>query len=76
MSIYHEVKPITVADLIAHLQTLPQGLLVTHRAYSEMALLELKDVKVNTGQPPRADGWVHDARPDKPTQAYVAILGF
>jgi hypothetical protein len=69
------LKPITVQELVAHLQTLPQHLPVAYPCCSEYALLELNDVSVTDLQPARPDGWVHHARPDKPTTTYVLLPG-
>lgn len=66
---------ITVARLIAHLQTLPQTAPVAYRLHSEQILMELKDIHVKKLCKEREDGWVHDARPDKPTQTYVVFPG-
>jgi len=68
-------KPITVADLIQHLQTLPQDLPVAYKRYSEAAVLELDDLEVYEMQPPREDGWLHDPRPDAKKQAYLVFPG-
>lgn len=64
-----------VAELIAFLQTQPQDLQVVVRAYSEYLLVEKEDIKIKPLCPSRSDGWVHDARPDKPTQDYLAFPG-
>lgn len=69
------VKPITVGDLIAHLQTLPQDLPVGYHAYSEHNLLQIKDLAIEEACLPRPDGWVHDARPDKATTTYLMFPG-
>jgi hypothetical protein len=65
----------TVAELIAYLQTQPQDLLVAYRMYSEQVLLEEGNVFIGTFCQPRNDGWVPDARPDKPTQRYLVLPG-
>jgi hypothetical protein len=69
------VKPITVAELIAHLQTLPQDLPVAYKLFSEQCLLELQDVKVVELSPVRPDGWIHNARPDTPSVTYLCFPG-
>ena len=69
------MKPITVAELIAHLQTLPQQLPVAYRLHSEQILMELDDVSVEWLQEARPDGWVHDKRSDRPAVRYVVFLG-
>lgn len=65
----------TVKELIAILQNKPQDLLVAYRKYSEWSLLEVDDIGIAPLCPPRPDGWVHDARPDKPTQDYLTLPG-
>ena len=69
------VTPITVAQLIAHLQTLPQHLPVAYRRYSEQVALELEDIEVEQLGPIRPDGWIANARPDKPLTTYVVFPG-
>jgi hypothetical protein len=64
-----------VAELIAFLQTQPQDLEVIYQCYSEYALVETRDIKVTKACQPRLDGWVHNKRPDKPTQTYLAFPG-
>jgi hypothetical protein len=66
---------ITVSKLIKHLQTLPQNAPVAYGCCSEHILMELKDITVEKLCKERPDGWVHDARPDKPTQTYVVFTG-
>lgn len=63
----------TVADLIAHLQTLPQDLPVAYSKFSEYALLEKRDIEVANLCLPREDGWVPLKRDDKPFQAYLLL---
>ena len=65
----------TVGELIAILQTKPQDILVAYRCYSEWALLEAKDIEIKSLCPLRVDGWVHDARPDKPTEDFLILPG-
>lgn len=65
----------TVADLIEFLKTQPQDLLVVYQCCSEFDLLEQKHISIKALCAPRADGWVPDARPDKPTQQYLAFPG-
>lgn len=65
----------TVAELIAILQTKRQDLPIVYRVYSEWALLEPDDIEVQALCLPREDGWVHDARPDKPIQDYLTLPG-
>jgi hypothetical protein len=65
----------TVAELIAVLQTKPPDLQVAYRCYSEWNLLKAKEIEIKTLCPPHADGWIHDARPDRSTQDYVTFPG-
>ena len=65
----------TVAELIAHLLTLPQDLLVAYELHSEQCLMEVEDIHIRRLCPPRPDGWVHSARPDKPGQDYLVFPG-
>ncbi len=65
----------TVAELIAFLQTQPQELQVAYRCYREQVLLEAKEIEIAEKCPPRPDGWIQDKRPDKPTQTYLLLPG-
>ena len=65
----------TVKELIEILQTKPQDLQVAYRCYSEWSLLEADEIEIRALCNPRVDGWVHDKRPDKPTQEYLTLPG-
>ena len=65
----------TVAELIAYLQTQPQELQVAYRRCSEQVLLEVKEIEIAEKCQPRPDGWIQDKRPDKPTQTYLLLPG-
>jgi hypothetical protein len=65
----------TVAELIAELQTKPPHLLVAYRRFSEQCLLEASDLITIEACMPRADGWIQDKRPDKPTREYLMFPG-
>lgn len=65
----------TVAELIAFLQTQPQELQVAYRCCSEQVLMNVDDIETYDGCEPRPDGWIHAARPDKPTQTYLMFPG-
>jgi len=65
----------TVKELIEILQSKPQDIPVAYRCYSEWCLLESDDIGVQPLCLPRADGWVHDARPDKPKTDYLTLPG-
>lgn len=65
----------TVAELINILKKFPKDLPVAYGLYSEQVLLQSDKVRVAELSKPRPDGWIHDARPDKPTQKYVLFPG-
>lgn len=65
----------TVAELIAFLQTQPQDLQVAYDKYSGQCLLVEDDIRIFEACEPRPDGWVPYARPDKPTQKYLLFHG-
>lgn len=65
----------TVKELIAILQSKPQDIQVAYRCHSEWVLLQAKEIGVYALCAPRADGWVADARPDKPKQDYLTLPG-
>lgn len=65
----------TVAELIAYLQTQPQDLQVAYSRYSEQCLLSADDIEITDGQSARPDGWIGAARPDRPTEKYLLFPG-
>jgi hypothetical protein len=65
----------TVAELIAYLQTQPQGLRVIYCIFSEYCLLDFSDIEPVEACVARPDGWVHVARPDQPTETYLRFPG-
>ena len=65
----------TVAELIAFLQTQPQDLQVAYRCCSEQAVLDADQIYIAEKCQPRPDGWIHDERRDKPTQRYLLFPG-
>lgn len=65
----------TVAELIAVLQTHPQDLPVCYGKYSEQCLLQADEISVQEFGLPRPDGWVHFKRPDRPSQKYLCLPG-
>lgn len=69
------VQPMTVKDLIEHLQAMPQDLPVIYQRYSEYRLLDKRDISVEEQCTLRSDGWVHRFRPDKPKQLYLVFPG-
>lgn len=64
-----------VRELIEVLKNFPQELDVAYYIYSECALLKPDDLAIVDACLPREDGWVHRARPDKPTQKYLMFPG-
>jgi hypothetical protein len=66
----------TVSELIEFLKTQPQDLPVAYQCCSEQVLLETTDqITIESCCEPRADGWVHDARPDKKAVQYLMFPG-
>jgi hypothetical protein len=65
----------TVAELIAFLQTQPQELEVAYRCYSEQMLLEAEDIEIEAACLPRPDRWIQNARPDMPRKMYLMFPG-
>lgn len=65
----------TVAELIAFLQTQPQDLQIAYMCCSEQCLLEAEQIGIEEKCHPRADGWVQNRRPDMPTQKYLLFPG-
>jgi hypothetical protein len=65
----------TVAELIALLQTKPQDLPVAYSLYSEQCLLKAGEIRIIRACEPRPDGWIQNNRPDKPTWEYLLLPG-
>ena len=65
----------TVAEMIAYLQTQPQDFTVAFKCFSEARVLEADEIERMEACEPRPDGWVHDKRPDKPTRTYLMLPG-
>ena len=65
----------TVAELIEFLKTQDPDMLVVFSIYSEFALLDPELITVGKLCTPRNDGWVHNERPDKPSQEYLIFPG-
>ena len=65
----------TVSDLIAYLQTLPQNLPVAYDCHSEHCLVEERDIRIYEACEPRPDGWIERKRPDKPVRQYLMLPG-
>ena len=68
-------EKMTVQELIDLLKTFDPKLLVCYRCCSEYDLMEPKEIRILKLCEPRLDGWVADARPDKPTIEYVVFPG-
>jgi hypothetical protein len=64
-----------VSELIELLKTKPQHLPVAYRLYSEQELLNPDQIRITDLCEPRADGWVENQRPDKPTRTYLVLPG-
>jgi hypothetical protein len=65
----------TVKELIEFLKTQPENIQVAYRCYSEQCLLETKEIQLEMLCPPRKDGWIQNARPDKTQQQYLVFPG-
>jgi hypothetical protein len=65
----------TVAELIAFLETQPQDIPVAYCLHSEQCLMEEGDIRVKQLQPARPDGWVHHPRPDVQSVPYLLFPG-
>lgn len=61
----------SVAELIAFLQTQPQDLQVAYRCFSEQVLLEASEITIAERGEPRHDEWIQNKRHDMPTQTYL-----
>lgn len=64
-----------VFELIEILKTYDQDMLVAYDLYSEHCLLEKDHISVMDCCEPRPDGWVANARPDKPAVKYLMFPG-
>lgn len=64
-----------VSELITQLQSFPQHLTVVYKVHSEQAKLEADDIYVGNLCEARADGWVPNERPDKPSYPYLILPG-
>lgn len=65
----------TVSELIEFLKKQPQDLQVVYQLYSEQCILQAREITVRELGEQRPDGWVHDARPDKPKRLYLSFPG-
>lgn len=65
----------TVKDLIEFLQKQDQNLQVTYDCCSEQCVLEAEDIRVYDACAVRPDGWVQNARGDKPAHKYLGFPG-
>lgn len=64
-----------VSELIEFLKLQPQELQVIYQCCSEHAQLEAEDIYVGEACEPRDDGWVANARHDKPSKQYLIFPG-
>lgn len=64
-----------VSELIEFLKTQPQGLDVAFRCCSEQCLMTADEITITEECEPRPDGWIQNARPDKPKQQYLMFPG-
>ena len=64
-----------VSELIEFLKTQPQDLEVVYMRYSEQLLMDQGEISVEKFCKARPDGWVANARPDKPTKEYLCFPG-
>ena len=69
-----------VSELIEFLKTQPQDLEVVYMRYSEhwafkQLLMDPGEITVEKFCEARPDGWVPNARPDKPTKEYLCFPG-
>lgn len=69
------MTPLTVAELIKFLKKQDPAAPVAYRQYSDQTLMALDNIEVVKGCFPRNDGWVQNARPDKPQQTYILFPG-
>lgn len=65
----------TVSELIKLLRKFPKDLDVIYGLYSEQVMLNEEDIIVAEFCHPRADGWVQNKRPDKPSKEYLRLPG-
>lgn len=65
----------TVRELIEFLKTQPQDALVAFCQYSDYTAMEAEHIDLMNLQSARVDGYVGEARPDKPTQQWLVFPG-
>jgi len=65
----------TIKELREFLLAFPQDIQVAYVCCSEQCLLDTNDIKILDGCEARADGWIQDARPDKPPKQYLLFPG-
>ena len=64
-----------VRELIELLKTFNPELPVAYKCYSEQCLIKHDDIDVKSLCEPRSDGWLQNARPDKPSTEYLVFPG-
>lgn len=65
----------TVTELILFLKIQPQDIQVAFQQYSDYTVLKPEWINVEELQHARIDGYVGEARPDKPTQKWLVFPG-
>lgn len=69
------VEPMTVAELVAYLQTLPQDMWVAQASMGTCVLVEKCDLHVGRLPEPDEIGDIPGWRPDMPTRQYLVLPG-
>lgn len=67
------IGPMTVGELIVHLQTYDPKLPVMYPSCSEYLILTEDDIQIVKAQGYRPDGWVQRERDDRDTISYLVI---
>lgn len=65
----------TVQELIQLLKQYPPHLEIVYKKYSEHVKLQSEQIEVAQLCNDRGDGWVPNARPDRPTKQYLRFPG-
>lgn len=65
----------TVAELIAFLQTQPQEMPILFQQYSDYTELRAEQINVEEHGVQRGDGYVGRARPDQPSRKFLVFPG-
>lgn len=70
-----KTRTMTVGDMIRRLQAFKEDLPCCYRNCSEWTAFEEGQIEVRALQEARADGWVGNQRPDRPTRDWVTFPG-